>query len=56
MNGAVLAHTALYFTKSKTVFSERIKKNLKDAESLYAKAAYVDALSKDPYNLSLIHI
>jgi cyclophilin family peptidyl-prolyl cis-trans isomerase len=54
MNGAVLAHTALYFTKSKTVFSERIKKNLKDAESLYAKAAYVDALSKDPYNYMIL--
>ncbi|MFZ1562132.1 MAG: peptidylprolyl isomerase [Saprospiraceae bacterium] len=54
MNGAVLAHTALYFTKSKTAFSERIKKNLKDAESLYAKAAYVDALSKDPYNYMIL--
>lgn len=54
MNGAVLAHTALYFTKSKTAFSERIKKNLKDAESLYAKAAYVDALSRDPYNYMIL--
>ena len=54
MNGAVLAHTALYFTKSKTAFSERIKKNLKDAESLYAKAAYVDALSKDPYKYMIL--
>lgn len=54
MNGAVLAHTALYFTKSKTAFSERIKKNLKEAESLYAKAAYVDALSRDPYNYMIL--
>lgn len=54
MNGAVLAHTALYFTKSKTAFSERIKKNLKETESPYAKAAYVDALSKDPYNYMLL--
>lgn len=54
MNGAVLAHTALYFTKSKTAFSERIKKNIKEAESPYAKAAYVDALSKDPYNYMML--
>lgn len=55
MNAAVLAHTALYFTKSKTAFSERIKKNMKEADSPYAKAAYVDALSKDPYNYQLLN-
>lgn len=50
MNGAVLANTALYFTKSKAAFSEKILKNFKEAELPYAKAAYVEALSRDPFN------
>ena len=54
MNGAVLANTALYFTKSKVAFSERIQKNIKNEASLYGKAAYIDALSKDPYNYALL--
>jgi hypothetical protein len=54
MNGAVLAHTALYFTKSKVAFSERIKRNLKSEQSLYGKAAYINALSKDPFNYMII--
>lgn len=54
MNGAVLNHTALYFTKSKTAFSERIIKNMKAETSMYGKAAYVDALSKDPFNYALL--
>ncbi len=55
MNGAVLAHTALYYTVSKNAFSERILKNLKEADSPYAKAAYARALSKDPFNYALIN-
>lgn len=54
MNGAVLAHTALYYTNYKSAFSQRILKNIKEAESPYAKAAYVEALSKDPYNYQLV--
>lgn len=54
MNGAVLAHTALYFTKSKAAFSQRILKNLKESSDDYSKAAYVNALSKDPYNFGLL--
>ena len=54
MNGAVLAHTALYFTKSKVAFTSRIRKNMKDASSPYAKAAYLTAMSRDPYNYALI--
>ena len=54
MNGAVLTHTALYFTKSKVAFTERIRKNMKDADSPYEKAAYVNAISKDPYNYALL--
>ncbi len=54
MNGAVLTHTALYFTKSKTAFSQRILKNIKESSDDYSKAAYVNALSKDPYNYVLL--
>lgn len=54
MNGAVLAHTALYYTRYKSAFSERIVKNIKEAESSYAKAAYIEALSKDPFNYQLV--
>ncbi|HMR86900.1 MAG TPA: peptidylprolyl isomerase [Saprospiraceae bacterium] len=54
MNGAVLTHTALYFTKSKTAFSQRVLKNLKESTDDYAKAAYVNALSRDPYNYILL--
>lgn len=54
MNGAVLAHTALYYTVSKSAFTEKIRKNIKDANSVYARAAYVDALSKDPYNYPIL--
>lgn len=54
MNGAVLAHSALYFTKFKSAFSERILRNIKEATSPYAKAAYIAALSKDPYNYQLV--
>ncbi len=54
MNGAVLAHTALYFTKSKIAFSERIKRNLKSESSPYGKAAYINALSQDPFNYIVI--
>jgi cyclophilin family peptidyl-prolyl cis-trans isomerase/HEAT repeat protein len=50
MNAAVLAHSALFFTKSKLAFSERIKQNIKNAQSGFEKAAYIDALSKDPFN------
>jgi cyclophilin family peptidyl-prolyl cis-trans isomerase/HEAT repeat protein len=50
MNAAVLAHTGLYFTNSKTDFSERIKNNIKEAKDFYAKSAYINALAKDPYN------
>lgn len=50
MNGAVLAHSALYFTKFKTAFTERVLKNMKEASSVYAKAAYLDAISRDPFN------
>jgi cyclophilin family peptidyl-prolyl cis-trans isomerase len=50
MNGAVLTHTALYFTKSKTAFSEKIINNLKQSTSIYSKSAYVTALSRDPFN------
>lgn len=50
MNGAVLTHSALYFTKSKMAFSERIKANIKNAQTGFEKAAYIDALSKDPFN------
>lgn len=54
MNGAVLTHSALYFTKFKSAFSERILRNIKEATSPYAKAAYIAALSKDPYNYQLV--
>ncbi|MBK9733760.1 MAG: peptidylprolyl isomerase [Saprospiraceae bacterium] len=54
MNGAVLTHTALYFTKSKLVFTDRILKNIKETESVYAKAAYVESISKDPYNYLIL--
>ncbi len=54
MNGAVLAHTALYFTKSKEAFTQRIRSNIKNADSPYAKAAYISALSKDPYNYAIL--
>jgi cyclophilin family peptidyl-prolyl cis-trans isomerase/HEAT repeat protein len=50
MNAAVLAHSALFFTKSKTAFSERIKQNIKNASSGYEKVSYIEALSKDPFN------
>lgn len=50
MNGAVLNHTALYFTKSKAAFTQRILKNYKDAKGDYAKAAYLEALAYDPFN------
>lgn len=50
LNASVLAHSALYYTKSKSAFSERIKQNIKSSESNYEKAAYVDALSRDPFN------
>jgi len=55
MNGAVLAHTALYFTKSKISFSERILKNLRENDNPYAKASYVDALSRDPFNYLILN-
>lgn len=54
MNAAVLAHTALYFTKSKIAFTSRIRKNIKEADSPYAKAAYVNAISQDPYNYAVL--
>lgn len=54
MNGAVLTHSALYFTKFKSAFSERILRNIKEATSPYTKAAYIAALSKDPYNYQLV--
>jgi cyclophilin family peptidyl-prolyl cis-trans isomerase/HEAT repeat protein len=54
LNGAVLSHTALYFTKFKSAFSERILKNIKSESSPYAKAAYISALSKDPFNYQLL--
>ncbi|MBK7635258.1 MAG: hypothetical protein IPJ13_13985 [Saprospiraceae bacterium] len=50
MNAAVLAHSALFFTKSKMTFSERIKQNIKNASTDYEKVSYIDALSKDPFN------
>lgn len=54
MNGAVLAHSALYFTKFKAAFTERIVKNMKDTKSVYSKAAYLDAISKDPFNYPIL--
>ncbi len=54
MNGAVLAHTALYYTNYKSAFSQRVLKNMKEATSPYAKAAYISALSKDPFNYQLV--
>lgn len=54
MNGAVLTHSALYFTKYKAAFSERILKNIKEATSPYTKSAYISALSKDPFNYQLL--
>lgn len=54
MNGAVLTHTALYFTKLKSAFTERIIKNMKDAPGVYAKAAYLDAIGKDPFNYPVL--
>lgn len=56
LNGAVLAHTALYFTKSKEAFTQRIRNNIKNADSPYAKAAYTTALSKDPYNYAILSL
>ncbi len=50
MNAAVLNHTALYFTKSKTAFTERILGNYKNSSSDYEKAAYINAISYDPFN------
>ncbi len=50
MCAAVLAHTGLYFTQTKTAFSERIKRNIKESKDIYAKAAYISALANDPYN------
>lgn len=54
MNGAVLAHTALYYTKAKIAFSQNIQKNLQNNTNVYAKAAYIDALSRDPFNYLLL--
>ena len=54
MNGAVLAHTALYYTNFKSAFSQRVLKNMREAASPYAKAAYISALSKDPFNYQLV--
>jgi len=54
LNAAVLQHTGIYFTKTKKDFSDRIKKNMDDATNIFEKAAYLDALCKDPYNFNLI--
>lgn len=54
MNAAVLAYTALYYTKSKSAFSERIQQNINSSSNIYEKAAYVDALSKDPFNYNIL--
>ncbi|MBK8515928.1 MAG: hypothetical protein IPL55_06460 [Saprospiraceae bacterium] len=54
MNAAVLAYTALYYTKSKSAFSERIQQNINSSSNIYEKAAYVDTLSKDPFNYNIL--
>ncbi|MFZ1750656.1 MAG: peptidylprolyl isomerase [Saprospiraceae bacterium] len=54
INGAVLANTALYFTQSKTIFTQRILANIKATTDPYGKAAYVDAISKDPFNYAVL--
>lgn len=57
LNAAVLAHSALFFTRSKTEFTQRIKQNIKSATNNYEKVAYVEAISKDPFNyVELINI
>jgi cyclophilin family peptidyl-prolyl cis-trans isomerase/HEAT repeat protein len=50
MNGAVLAHTALYYTRSKNVMTAKIMENFKNESQIYGKAAYIMAMAKDPYN------
>lgn len=54
MNGAVLAHAALYFTKYKTFITDKILSNLKESTTIYAKATYLEAISRDPYNFQVL--
>lgn len=54
MNGAVLAHTALYYTKSKQAMTAKILENYKNEKNIYGKAAYIHALAKDPFNYQVI--
>jgi len=54
MNGAVLAHTALYFTVSKQATTAKILTNLKNESNIYGKVAYIHALAKDPYNYGVL--
>lgn len=54
MCGAVLQHSNLYFTRTKNVFSQNILKHIDEAKSPYEKAAYVKALSNDPFNYMIL--
>jgi cyclophilin family peptidyl-prolyl cis-trans isomerase/HEAT repeat protein len=52
--GAVLVHTPFFNTKSKGAYSQKIYKILQKEDSPYAKAAFADALSRDPFNYLLL--
>ncbi len=54
MCGAVLAHTALYFTNSKQATTAKIINNLKKENNVYGKVAYIHALAKDPFNYGVL--
>lgn len=54
INGAILAHTPVYFTKSKEIVSAKIKSLYDSSTDIYAKGSYIQALSKDPFNYLLL--
>lgn len=54
MNGAVLAHTPLYYTRSKNAFTTGIQENFKKETNLFGKVAYIAAMAKDPYNYRIL--
>ncbi len=54
MCGAVLAHTALYYTNSKQATTAKILTYLKKENNIYGKVAYIHALAKDPFNYAVL--
>lgn len=54
LHGAVLSNAPMFNFKFKKEYSSGLIQKLKDTKNVYEKMAYIEALSRDPFNVSML--